>query len=179
VERIMECISIAEIRHCLKTLPEKLDDHYHQAWQRATGNGNLHRRKQAYYTLMWVTLAEQPLSLQALNEAVTISMNIDPHPESSTATSANDTLALWAGIVTIQRSSIAWHGICKQENAEPSSTKVLVVHASASEYFYARQDLYFPTSHLMITKTCAHVIGSVPIEPYWGKTPSSSLIVEA
>lgn len=134
----MECMSFAEARHCLITLPKKLDDHYHQAKQKATGSGNLHKRKQVYCTLIWVTLAEQPLSLQVLNEAVTISMSIGSRLEGSTTTTTTDLLALCTGIITIEGCSAAWHDINKQGNSELSSAKVLVVHASASEYFCTR-----------------------------------------
>ena len=175
----MGCISTAEIWHCLETLPEKLDDHYEQAWRRATSEGNLHRRKQAYHTLMWITLAEQPLSLQALHEAVAISMGIESGIRGSTAISTIDVIALCAGIITVEGCSAGRCDICKQEIPELSRAKVLVVHASASEYFYTGQSLYFPTRHEMITKTCAHVSKRVTIEPYWGMVAPSSLITEA
>ena len=176
VERIMGCISTAEIWHCLETLPDKLDDHYEQAWRRATSEGNPHRRKQAYLTLMWIILAEQPLSLPALHEAVAISMGIDSGLRGSTATSMNDVIALCAGIITIEGCSAARRDTSNQEVLDLSNAKVLVVHASASEYFYTRQNFYFPTGHEIITKTCAHVIKSAAIEPYWAAIPLSSLV---
>jgi hypothetical protein len=175
----MECRSVAEIRHCLETLPEKLDDHYHQAWKRATCNGNLHKRKQAYYTLMWIILAEQPLSLRALNEAVVISMSIDARLEESATTSVTDLLFLGAGIVAIESLPEAWRSSGKMQAPDPSGAKVLVVHASASEYFYTRQDIYFPSSCGTITKICAHAIQRLAVEPLWESFPLSSQLAKA
>lgn len=128
---------------------------------------------------MRITLAEQPLSLQALHEAVAISMGIESGIRGSTAISTIDVIALCAGIVTVEGCSAGRRDVCKQEIPELSSAKVLVVHASASEYFYTRQSLYFPTRLEMITKTCAYVRKGVAIEPYWGMVLPSSPITEA
>jgi hypothetical protein len=77
VERVLVCRSVDEIYKCLDTLPERLDDYYEQCWQRATCEGSSHKRTLAHHILMWVTLAEQPLSLQALIQAARISTDND------------------------------------------------------------------------------------------------------
>jgi hypothetical protein len=124
----MECRSIAEIRHCLETFPEKLDDHYHQAWERATCTGNLHKREQAYYTLMRIILAEQPLRLRALNEAVTISMSIDARLEKSATTSVTDLLILCAGIVAAESQPETCDSSGEKQESDRSCEKILVLH---------------------------------------------------
>jgi hypothetical protein len=124
-------------------------------------------------------MAEQPLSLQALNEAVSISMGIDAQFGGSNTTSMIDFLILCAGIITIEEQPAAGQSSGEKENSDPSNAKVWVVHASASEYFYTRRGLYFPSSHETVTLTCAHAIKTLAIEPYWGEIGLSGELAEA
>lgn len=179
MERIIDCRSVAEINHCLDTLPEKLDDHYEQAWRRATCEGNLYKRTQAHHILMWTIIVEQPLSLRALTEAVSISMDVDSGLVNSTTMSVTDIIVLCAGLVRVEGLPSGSQDNAEIEDCLMSTAKAITVHTSAHEYFYHRRSLYFPASHKIINMTFAHVIHSLAIEPYWGAVPLSSLLLDA
>jgi hypothetical protein len=179
VERVLVCRSVNEIYKCLDTLPERLDDYYEQCWQRATCEGSSHKRTLAHHILMWVTLAEQPLSLQALIQAARISTDNDSGLENLDCSTVADILFICAGLIRIEGMPFALQNSREHECAIPSNMKVLAAHNSTCEYFHNRRSLHFPASHEIITRTCGRVAKCIAIEPHWAIVPLSSLLTQA
>lgn len=179
MERLLECSSTREIHHCLDTLPEKLDDHYAQAWQRATGQGNMYKRRKAEHIFIWTIMVEQPLTLQALSEAISISMRTDSELGDLEAVSPVEILTICAGLIKVEGATYARLRGDEYTDAVSPKAKVSTVHTSVSEYFYDKKHLYFPAGDQIIAETCARVMQSLAIEPSWGLTPLSSVLIEA
>lgn len=147
--RILDCVTIGEIYHCLDTLPETLSEDYDQAWKRATSQRHRYQQDQARIALTWILLTKQPLSVLALNEAVAVCMGIIGGSDF-----LPDLERLCAGLVKTVRHACPHLGISDLCSEAQAHTRVLVAHSSISEYFENRRHIYFPSGEQLIIKAC-------------------------
>jgi hypothetical protein len=136
------------IRKCLATLPPELFFVYDRAWQRVTGDRISHDTEFAKLILMWVSLAEQPLTIRALREALSTSTLRIP---CDALLSEQDIVSCCAGLIRTEPSS---ETNCSEANA------VFLLHPSLHRYFHRNQVQYFGHAHDAILAACTTFHGS-------------------
>ncbi|KAF8244499.1 hypothetical protein K440DRAFT_558746, partial [Wilcoxina mikolae CBS 423.85] len=124
------------VRNALKTLPDKLDDTYHEAMQRIESQ-NEDERHLAEQVLSWISCAMRPLASIELQHALAVKpgdSKLDPGdlPDEELLTS------LCAGLVVIDR----------------ESTIIRLVHYTTQEYFKRIRGNRFPNAQTDIATIC-------------------------
>ena len=126
----------ADIRDALLTMPKSLYGIYDQAMERIDSQDDDHKDL-GRRVLSWVSYAFRPLSLHALQEAVSTrlgdnSLDVDRLPQEKRL------ILVCAGLVVIDQ----------EDNT------VRLVHHSAQEYFDRSRESHFPDAALNIARAC-------------------------
>ena len=150
LNRIVQCTTVEGIYyHLEQTL--NLDAVYDEAWYRATRDSpDSHLAKSI---LMWVTHAEKPFTIGALEQALVASKVLDEQEPLA----EDKILRACAGLVRIERilgQSLHDNSTETDASWSPSDSVVALVHPSAHRYFGARRQFLFPHSNDAMVKAC-------------------------
>lgn len=186
LEFITECTRVGDVFAYLESVPSGLNTFYDQTWNRFASDNGSPASQRARLILMWVTLAEEPLSVRALGEA--ISVPIDGVVES--LPTEEEIVGACPGLVHSKtervsqpfsqsgRSSGSWledvgdHPIGLASDLEDRC--IVFVHASAHQYFLSKASSYFPQAHDSIVAKCLSL--SDPVAVTWAVRFQTSYI---
>lgn len=146
----MGCTKVEDIDIHLESLPLDLDAYYEQAWERAIGETDPLRAFRARLILTWMTLAEQPLSLEGLQMALSLS---GYHAEASLI-EAEEIVSACAGFLRIE--STQMHSPHPEQHTEQRESQpgITFIHNSAHRYLKTRQEENFPGADDKIVAAC-------------------------
>ncbi|KAM0724014.1 hypothetical protein Q7P37_001005 [Cladosporium fusiforme] len=153
MDRIVSCTKLENVYRVLNHFPSDLDSFYDQAWSRATADRGSPRAQRARLILMWLTLAEEPLTIMALGEALVASgVTIKDEPLSE-----EDVLSSCVGLLRTEQ-----HSTQSQRSTKPLGSKacsnlftvITFVHPSAYRHFKRRQESVFPHGNDLILAAC-------------------------
>ncbi|KAJ7577231.1 hypothetical protein C8J56DRAFT_1113848 [Mycena floridula] len=125
------------LRAALSTLPESITSSYDSAMVRVQAQGNI-ACNLADHIFFFLAYAKRLLSVNALQAAITISMNPDINYLDEEK------------IVNIKRLTSVCAGLVVIINDQPSKKD----NNTTQEYFQHKQDAFFPTIHSLMTITC-------------------------
>lgn len=134
--------------HYLNHLPEGLDAIYGEIWTRATGTRDSRQSYRVRMLLLWVLIAEQPLSATALAEALVAS---EGSKSGSCPLSEHEIVSLCAGLVTIDTFLI---GLDASSGDHVTQSVATLSHSSVQQYLEKNRAEYFPNAHDTIVDVC-------------------------
>ncbi|KAJ7575476.1 hypothetical protein C8J56DRAFT_1063074 [Mycena floridula] len=144
------------LRAALSTLPESITSSYDSAMVRVQAQGNI-ACNLADHIFFFLAYAKRLLSVNALQAAITISMNPDiNYLDEEKIVNIKRLTSVCAGLVVIindQPSKKDSRASRSQAWSVKDST-IQLVHNTTQEYFQHKQDAFFPTIHSLMTITC-------------------------
>lgn len=177
LDRITRCARIEDVYACLDTFLPGLESFYDEAWDRVSRGNDLITSRRARLILMWVTLAEESLSVRALREATSASV----HGVKGSLLTEQEIIGSCAGLLhsvvdRISRPPLL-QGLGLNQSRltdEPENRCITFVHASAHQYFLNKASFYFPYAHDSIAATCLSF--SDPVVVTWAMRFQASFI---
>ncbi|KAM0722329.1 hypothetical protein Q7P37_001770 [Cladosporium fusiforme] len=169
VDRILECTHVEEMRRYLRNVPQEVDAFYDEAWQRATGDDSSHKARMAKEIIMWIYLAEQDLTAEALGEVLSAA----GYGNGVDALTEHEIISSCAGLVRSEplvRPTPYRDEEGEEEEAfanEPSEKIMLLAHPSVWRYLTRKSR--FPlgddlmVDKLMSIRTPAELLYALPI----------------
>lgn len=168
-DRIVSCTTLGDVYDLLNLFPQDMDAFYEEAWERATSDLTSPRAMRARSILVWATLAETCLTMEALEEALRASgLASDQEP-----LTGEEILSSCAGLIRIEPE------VSSIESAEyhyPGSMNpwiIALVHPSAHRHLMKNRDTYFPNGHDEIVSACLRASGAgeimfaLPFYSFW------------
>ena len=144
MDHVLDCISVKQMRHALKSLPSNLADAYESTFRRILEQSP-NRANIATKVIGWVAHAEERLKVEELRHALAVEEDAGSVDlENLTATKI--ILQVCIGLLYI----------------DPVDDTISLVHLTAYEYFRQLQN-HFSQMQLEMAKTCIMYLGYRPI----------------
>jgi hypothetical protein len=141
LDRLLVCNNIDDAYYYLERFPNRIRSLYDEAWERATGGTDLRVAQRAKDILMWVSITARPLSIDALEEALSASRR---ESNDVTVLTEGEIVAACAGLVRVEL----------QELYDGSLPTITLSHLSVQEYLDENRQRYFPDADDAIVMAC-------------------------
>lgn len=149
VDRVLVCTNVNDVYRYLEEIPSQATALYDQAWKRAIGTNDPYRARRIKTILMWLSLAEESLSVSALNEALCAS---ERQHSGTELLSTDDIVSACAGFVRVEFPPR--HRDKHKENSRLKSPLITLSHLSAHQYLRDRREVYFHRAGDAIVAAC-------------------------